>query len=341
MGVRSKVAEDGVWRSLERAVDRLLAGFDRVRRWSRKLDHFIRAYERYDEVHGGRLAAANAYYGFFAIFALGVLLFGILGYVLRDNQLVLHALQAYLEANLPNVKTETLIGTIQTVGKLALVGLALAGVGWVETLRSSQRAIWGFEQQPGNFIVRWLVDSAVLTGLGLLLTVSVSIAAGVQDLLLALAGEPSQSGLRILLNQTSTLLAFIVDLILGAGLLSGVAQVRMPMRRLFPSALLVAFGLLALKTLGRWYITRTQHNPAYQVFAGAVGLLVFMYLFSQIVLYAAALAATSRHGLVRDLAAGPPPELPVTEEPVAEDKPGVPDEPAPRREPESTPTSSG
>jgi membrane protein len=304
-------------------MDGVTAGFDRVRRWSRKFDHIVRAYERYDEVHGGRLAAANAYYGFFAIFALAVLLFGILGYVLQNNQLVLHALQAYLETNLPNVKTSDLIGTMQTIGKVAVVGLALAGVGWVETLRSSQRAIWGFEQQPGNFVVRWLVDSAVLVGLGILLTVSVSIASGVQDLLLALAGEPSQSALRVLLNQTSTLLAFVVDLILGAGLLAGVARVRMPMRRLFPSALLIALGLLGLKTLGRWYITRLQHNPAYQVFAGAVGLLVFMYLFSQIVLFAAALAATSRNGPVRDLAAGRPPALPV-----AEEKPPVPDQPA-------------
>jgi membrane protein len=81
----------------------------------------------------------------------------------------------------------------------------------------------------------------------------------------------------------------------------------MPLRRLLPSALFIAVGLLGLKTLGRLYISRTQHNPAYQVFASAIGLLVFMYLFSQVVLFAAALAATSPRGRVRDLAAGPSP----------------------------------
>ena len=40
--------------------------------------------------------------------------------------------------------------------------------------------------------------------------------------------------------------------------------------------------------------------------AGAVGLLIFMYLFNQFVLFAAALAATSGYGTVVDLAAGPP-----------------------------------
>jgi membrane protein len=304
-------AEAGVRRFVERSVNGMVDGIIRrfvaARRRSATFDHVIRAYERYDEVHGVRLAAANAYYGFFAVFALAVLLLGVVGYIVQDNKLVVGAVQHYLEQNLPQVKVANLIGTTQSIGRIAVVGLALAGVAWVETLRSSQRAIWGFEQQPGNPVIRWLVDVAVLVGLGALLTISVSIASGVQDLLFQLAGEPKQSAVRVVLNQSATLLAFIVDLILAAGLLAGVARIRMPMRRLVPSALLIAAGLLGLKTLGRLYISRTQHNPAYQVFASAIGLLVFMYLFSQIVLFAAAIAATSRHGTVRDLAAGPSP----------------------------------
>jgi membrane protein len=311
LGDRVPGAEADVRRFFERFFERLVNGLEAAfvgaRRRSRKFDHVIRAFERYDEVNGGRLAAANAYYGFFAVFALAVLLLGVLSYVLQDNPLVVTPVREYLERNLPQVKVVDLIGTTQNIGRVALIGLALAGIGWVETLRSSQRAIWGIEQQPGNFVVRWLVDLAVLIGLGILLTVSVSIAAGVQDGLFALAGEPKQSALRVLFNQMSTLLAFFVDLILAAGLLSGVTRLRMPLRRLFPSALLIAVGLLALKTLGRWYIARTQHNPAYQVFAGAVGLLVLTYLFSQIVLFAAALAATSEFGKVRDLAKPPVP----------------------------------
>jgi membrane protein len=304
-------AEDDVRRFVERlvtgVVDGVIRRFSAARRRSETFDHVVRAYERYDEVHGVRLAAANAYYGFFAVFALAVLLLGILGYVLQDNKLVIGAVQHYLEQNLPQVKVANLIGTTKSIGQIAVIGLALAGVAWVETLRSSQRAIWGFEQQPGNPVVRWLVDLAVLIGLGILLTVSVSIASGVQDLILQLAGEPKQSALRVALNQSATLLAGIVDLILAAGLLAGVARIRMPLRRLLPSALFIVIGLLGLKTLGRLYISRTQHNPAYQVFASAIGLLVFMYLFSQIVLFAAALAATSPRGRVRDLAAGPSP----------------------------------
>nr|WP_275941214.1 YihY/virulence factor BrkB family protein [Planosporangium flavigriseum] len=265
----------------------------------------IRAYARFDTVNGHRLAAADAYYGFFAVFALAMLLFGILGHVLRDNPLVVGAVRTYLEANLPRVRIEDLIGTAQSLGRLAAVGLALVGIGWVETLRSTQRAIWGLDQHPGPWLVRWLIDVAVLVALGVLLIVSVSIAGGVQDLVLNLVGQPRQSALRVLLNQSAALFAGGVDFILGAALLALVPRLTMPLRRLVPSALLFTIGMLVLKTLGRWYIGRTQHNPAYQVFAGAIGLLVFMYLFSQLVLLAAALAATSTHGTVRDLAAGP------------------------------------
>jgi membrane protein len=84
----------------------------------------------------------------------------------------------------------------------------------------------------------------------------------------------------------------------------------MPLRRLWPSALLFAIGLGLIKSLGKWYITRTESNPAYQLVAGTVGLLLFMYLLHQLLFFAAAMAATSRHGRVVDLAGGTvPPDL--------------------------------
>jgi uncharacterized BrkB/YihY/UPF0761 family membrane protein len=50
------------------------------------VDHLCRAAERYDELDGSRLAAAITYYGFFAAFALGVLLFAVLGTVLAHEK---------------------------------------------------------------------------------------------------------------------------------------------------------------------------------------------------------------------------------------------------------------
>jgi membrane protein len=284
-------------------------------------DHVWRAVERYDEVYAGRLAAAIAYYAFFAVFALAVSLFAVLGLVLRGNKEVTDAVREYLHRNLPQVEMSVVTDTARNLGWLALAGLALAGIGWVESLRSSQRAVWDLEQRPGHPVIRWLVDLAVLIGLGVLLIVSISISAGVQDLLVRLGAASRTSVVVVVLNQFTTVTAGLVDLILAAALLAGVPRLRMPLRRLAPAALLVALGLLILKTIGRWYVARIQHNPAYSVVAGTAGLLVFMYLFHQVVLFAAAFAATSGHGTVVDLAAGPVPkvveELDTGDEPVS------------------------
>ena len=109
------------------------------------------------------------------------------------------------------------------------------------------------------------------------------------------------------LRGTSTITSGVVDLLLGAALLAGVPRLRMSLRRLVPSALIFAIGLGLLKTLGKWYITRTERNPAYQLVAGTVGLLLFIYLLHQVLFFAAAFAATSEHGRVVDLAGGGPP----------------------------------
>ncbi len=66
--------------------------------------------------------------------------------------------------------------------------------------------------------------------------------------------------------------------------------------------IVVGLGLTLLTTVGRVYVEHTAHNPAYRVVSAAAGLLVFLYLFSQLLLFGAALGATGR-GHVRDLAA--------------------------------------
>jgi len=135
--------------------------------------------------------------------------------------------------------------------------------------------------------------------------VSLAISLGLQDILLRLAGDTARPLARHALDWSSALLAAGVDLVLAAALLAGVPRLRIPLRRLLPSALLIVVGLALLKTGGRWYVGRMTHNPAYQLAASAIGLLIFMYLFNQIILFATALAATSTKGKVRDLAAAP------------------------------------
>ena len=286
---------------LDAGARRAATGLRRRRPW---VDHAWLALVRYDQLLAGRFAAATAYYGFFAVLALVVVGFVLLGQIFRHNVVVVDAITEYLRTNLPQLQTQELLRESGKIGIFALIGLVVAGVAWVENLRSTQRALWLLDQQPGNPVIRWLVDFGVLIGLGLLMVISISVFSGLQDLLLRLAGEAAGSPIRVALRGSKLLLAGGIDLMLGAALLAGVPRLRMSPRRLLPSALLFAVGFALLKTLGKLYITHTEHNPAYQVAAGTVGLLIFMYLLHQLLMYAAALAATSRHGRVSDLAGG-------------------------------------
>jgi len=289
--------------------DRLEAGatarIHRARRRWGPVDHVCRAALRYDGTDGGRLAAASAYFGFFAVFALAAVGFVVLGYVFRNNRDVIETVSYYLRQNLPQLNTDEILTASRQVSIIALVALVIAGVGWVETLRSSQRALWKLDEHPGNIVVRWLVDLGVLVGLGVLLMVSIAASSGLQDFVLRIVGDEAKgSPLLVALRGWNTLIAGAVDLVLGAALLAGVPRLRMRLRRLLFPAALFAVGLWVLKTLGKLYITRTEANPAYQLVAGTVGVLIFMFLLHQLLLFAAALAATSTHGTVKDLAGG-------------------------------------
>jgi membrane protein len=323
---------------IERAI---LARADSVRSRSRPIDHIFRAFARYDGIDGTRLAAATAYYGFFAAFALGVLAFAVVGWAVPGtNNAALDAVQEYLSGNLPQLDAESLTRASGRIGVIALIGLIIAGVGWIETLRSSQRALWCLEQHPGHPVVRWLLDLAVLVVLGALLLSSIAISSGLRGVLFGLREEAEEvlvpAAAESFVTWTDFAIAAGVDLVLATSLLVVVPRLRMPFRRIIRPALLVVVGLGVLKVVGRWFITRTQHNPAYENFtaaAAAVGLLLFMYFFHQIVLFAAALAATSHRGDVYDMATRP--RLMVAEpEPTA---PGDPPEeaavPAPRTAP--------
>lgn len=280
------------------------------RRWG-WLDHLARAAARYDEAAGGRLAAAVTYYAFFATFALALLGFAVFGFVL-DRPEVLRSVQRYLAANLPRFDVQAVRHARRTIGVIAFVGLPVTGWLWVDAVRSSIRALWRLPEYPGTFLVRLLVDMVVLAGLGLLALASVAVAITTNALagrLVDVAGTGAAPA-RWVLATVGFLLGVAVDTLLSIAVLTGLPRLRMPLRRVLGPALLVAAGLELLKTLGRLYVERTETNPAYQVVAGAVGLLVFLNVVNQLILFAATLTATGTTGQVVDLAVRPRREVP-------------------------------
>ncbi|WP_229399853.1 YhjD/YihY/BrkB family envelope integrity protein [Micromonospora okii] len=285
---------------IEASVDRRVSAARR--RW-RTFDHVWRAGTLYADLLAGRLAAAIAYYGFFAVFALALVAYSVFGAILEDNREVSRAADDFLAENLPFLDPEQIARSSGTVGVVGLVILVFTGIGWVEAIRSSQRLLYGLNQQPGNLVVRRLVDLGVLLLVFVMLGISVAAVDALESLLRFLLRSTGSAGLTVV----SAVLSVLVNAVLATALLVVVPRLRMSRRRLRPVVLLVAVGITLLNTVGRYYVVRTERNPAYTVVAGAVGVLLYLYLLNQLVLFGAALAATSPYGRVVDLAEGPAP----------------------------------
>ncbi|WP_433796567.1 YihY/virulence factor BrkB family protein [Actinoplanes sp. CA-252034] len=268
------------------------------------VEHVIRAGRRYDEADGGRLAAAVTYYAFFGTFAAWLMGFAVFGFVLDDPE-VLHAVEHYLAQDLPNVDVAALRDARTTVGVVAFVGLPVTGWFWTDAFRSSIRRIWELPEYPGRLVARILADLAVLAGLGVLLVASVSVAYAT-TIVAGRITEVTDAGdtlSQVALEVVGFVVGGGVTTALAFGALAGLPRVRMSWRRLIGPALMTGVAVELLKTIGGFYVRAVEANPVYGLVAGSVGLLVFLNAVNQVLLFAAALTATSAVGRTVDLAA--------------------------------------
>ncbi|MET0419465.1 MAG: YhjD/YihY/BrkB family envelope integrity protein, partial [Actinoplanes sp.] len=268
----------------------------RLRVRSKHFDHLSRALLRFWDAQGGRLAAAIAYYGFFAIFALLLIGYSIFGILLNNNTELFEIVQDFLRQNLPFLDVRLILESGRTVGIIGIIGLTFTGIAWVEAIRSSQRLIWQLNEQPGYVGVRQVLDLLVLLGILVLLALSQLAVYGLEKVVTWLADGFIQSVI-------SLLLTVAVNMLLAAALLAAVPRLRMTVRRMAPPVIQVGIGITLLNTVGKSFVGMVQGNPAYALVGSAVGALVYLYVFNQLLLFGAAWAATSPHGRVVDLSA--------------------------------------
>ncbi|GAB3648935.1 YihY/virulence factor BrkB family protein [Glycomyces tarimensis] len=268
-------------------------------RW-RFVDHALRASERFGDVHGGQLAAAMSYYAFFAAFSMSLLALAIFGYLLNSPN-IYTTVEGWLETNLPVIDIGVLEDSRQSVTIFAGAVLIVAGVAWVQSVRASIRLAWGLEAQPGNPILRWLIDLIVLIGVSLLLLITIGATAGTEWVLALLDLDRAEGALALVIRAASVLVGLLANAVLAAVLLQALPRLAMPPRRVFAASMFVAVGLELLKTAGRIYILHVSDRPAYQAVTTAVGLLIFLYIFNLLLMLAAAWTATSQRGTAIDL----------------------------------------
>ncbi|MBC6456872.1 YihY/virulence factor BrkB family protein [Actinomadura sp. HBU206391] len=294
----------------ERAV-RVLRGARRRSPW---FDHLSRAYERYQEHRGDRMAAAITYFGFLSFFPLLALAYALLGYVVGISEQARGYLVDAINSVLPGIADRLAVEQIAqakaTAGVIGLVGLLIIGVAWVEALRESLREIWGHDPTGGgNFLKRKLGDVGVLVFLGMVLIVSVAVSTittSGTNWALHVLGLDRMFGMGVLLRLLAVAVAICFNALIFLVLFSRLTGTRAPWRRIIRGALFGAVGLEILKLLATFLVGHTTRNPVYASFAVVAGLLVWMNVVSRFTLFTAAWTATRRVVLSADRA--PPPK---------------------------------
>jgi inner membrane protein YhjD len=312
--------------TVQRGVD---AGRERVTgmlrdaraRW-RSFDHLGRAYDRYTEQRGDRLAASLTYYGLLSFFPLVALAFALVGFAVTISPDASKYVSDAIDNLLPGLAAQLPVNQIAEakagVGIIGLVALMWAGLGWIGVWRESLRTIWKIDPTGGgNFFVKKLWDLVVLFSLGTVILASVlvsSLATSATHVALGWVGLADVTGAGTLLRAASLAVALGADMLVFLVLFSRLSGTRAPWRRLLKGALFGAVGLEILKLAGTILIARTTRNPVYASFAVLVGLVVWINLVSRFTLFAASWTATRRVILRAD-------EEVEEEEPAKTDKP--------------------
>lgn len=273
----------------------MINGAKKAWRWFSRTQVW-RAWKRYGDERGNRLAAATSFFGFLSMFPLIVLAAAVTGKLLNDKAVA--DLKRAIKVNLPgigdNIDIDSLIQHAGTIGLISAATLLLTGLGWIDSMRASIRSMHELDDQPGNAIQLKLADLGALIGLGLIgliATGASSILAGLSDRIVdALDVEGSwlaQWGL--------TLFSVVIGILSGALLFgyleSAMPRIRLSRRVLTTAALVGGVVFFGAQKLGNLYVKHViGGNGAYGTLAVPLALLVWIYLLTRIIMLIAAWA---------------------------------------------------
>ncbi|WP_262056104.1 YihY/virulence factor BrkB family protein [Streptomyces sp. STR69] len=259
--------------------------------------HAWRSYERLDRVKWSQLSAAMTFISFIALFPLLTVAAAIAAATLSTDQQ--HELQNKIAEQVPGISDQLNIGSLVdnagTVGLIAGAVLLFTGIGWVGSMRECLRAVWELPDRDENPLLRKLIDSGVLIGLGgaVLATIAVStVASALVDWINDQLGIAQGGWGGILLRIAAFAVAVLADFLLLLYVLTLLPGVEPPRRRLFVAALIGAVGFELLKLLLSGYIQGVAAKSMYGAFGVPVALLLWMNFTSKLVLFCAAWTAT-------------------------------------------------
>jgi membrane protein len=260
-----------------------LQAMDSFQQRRRGLSFLAAVVKKFGDDGAGRLAALIAYYGFFALFPLLLVFVTVLGFVLEGNrgaqESVLHSTLSQfpiignqLEENVHSLKGSGVGLAIGVIGSL------LAGLGITGAARTAFDEVWHVpRKRRPNFLAWRLRGLGLLIVLGTLTIVSTVVAgyvtAAAPSALTALAGVA---------------LALVANLLLFFCAFRLLTTQDVPTRDLLPGVVVAAVLWQILQHLGGYYVEHVVRHAKETsgLFAFVLGLLSWLYLGSQVTLFA-------------------------------------------------------
>jgi membrane protein len=262
------------------------ARFSRTQLW--------RAWKRYGDRRGNRLAGATSFFAFLSMFPLIVLTAALTGKFL--NAAAVNQLKTGLQRNLPGIgdkiDIDSLISNAGTIGLVSAVTLLLTGLGWIDSLRASIRSMHELDDSPGNLAELKAIDLVALIGLGvigLLATASSSILTGLSETVLDRLGLEDTWVAAWGLQGVSLVLGIVTGAMLFLYLQTGMPRIRLPRKVALIAALVGGVLFYLAQRVGERYVNGVVgSNQAYGTLALPLALLVWIYLMTRVIMLIAA-----------------------------------------------------
>ncbi len=249
--------------------------------------------QKFGNDQAGSKATLMAYYGLFALFPLLLLLATVLGFVLSGNPALREQLIDSALGNFPVIGDQLRSEVHPLEGNTTALVIGIAGtlygsfgIGFAS--QNAMNTVWNipYVRWP-SFWKRYARTFGVIGLLGLAVVSSTALATFAtavgrgETSVLAVAGS-------VLVNLGLFLLAFMVL----------TAEPLRP-REVAAGAILATVFWEVLQLIGTWYVTRGLRNasPTYGVFAVVITLLSWLYLGSQLTLWAAEINVVLRYRL--------------------------------------------
>lgn len=267
-----------------RRVLRAVDGFQQRRRWL-ALPYAV--LKKFGEDRAGNLAALVAYYGFFSLFPLLLVLVSVLGIVLRGNPSLREDILNSALAQFPVIGDQlrenmsSLTGSGVPLG-IGILGTLWAGLGGVKAMHEALDSVWDVPFKRRLNVIRSTIKSLAMLGVLGVITVASAVVAGV--------GAGSDSWWWALIGILTSLALNFVLFMLAFRILT-TADVSWSQVR--PGAIVGAVGWTALQAVGGFFVSHQLKGASevYGTFAVVIGLLAWMYLGAQLTMYAAELNA--------------------------------------------------